>query len=172
MTSIETERLRLHALDPRELSLLLNDMGTLERELAFTYRAESVDGIFEKIVRGQLERCEKDPENRLFYTFWLMIRKSDGVAVGSFDYKNAPDENGEVEIGYGLNAEFEHNGYMTESIAALCRFSEKCANVRALTAETYLDNTPSQSILKRCGFSVSGRTETSIFWKKETAPNV
>ena len=52
------------------------------------------------------------------------IRKSDNVVVGSADFKNVPDEKGQVEIGYGLGKAFEHEGYMTEAVRAMCSWAK------------------------------------------------
>ncbi|MEY8298927.1 MAG: GNAT family N-acetyltransferase [Emergencia timonensis] len=50
-----------------------------------------------------------------------MVRKSDRVVIGSADFKDIPNEAQEVEIGYGLGKDFEHNGYMTEAVQAMCK---------------------------------------------------
>jgi len=51
------------------------------------------------------------------------IRKEDKRVVGSIDYKNIPNEIKEVEIGYGLEKQFEHNGYMTEAVSTFCKMA-------------------------------------------------
>lgn len=78
-----------------------------------------MEGFFLEIVKGQLISTESDEENYLYHSFWLLIRKSDRIAVGSADFKDVPNKDGEVEIGYGLGKQFEHNGYMTEAIQAM-----------------------------------------------------
>ncbi|WP_341398813.1 GNAT family N-acetyltransferase [Clostridium cadaveris] len=62
--------------------------------------------------------------------------------VGAADFKDIPNQNGEVEIGYGLGKEFEHNGYMTEAVKAMCELALKQEGVRNIIAETDLDGFP------------------------------
>lgn len=139
-------------------------METLEAELSCSYMAEPLEGFFLDIVRSQIEITEKDPDNYLWHSFWLLMRKSDRVIVGSADFKDVPNGDGEVEIGYGLGAAFEHNGYMTEAVEAMCGWAAKQAGVMSVIAETDLDGYASQRILKRCGFEEYRRGET-IWWR-------
>ena len=48
----------------------------------------------------------------MWHSFFFIIRREDRVVVGSADFKDVPNKDGEVEIGYGLGKEYEHNGYM------------------------------------------------------------
>ena len=129
--TIGSERLDLVPLSPRQLKLWAEDLAALEKELGAVYRAEPMEGTFLKIVRGQWQAAEKDPGNVLWHTFWLLIRKSDRTIVGSADFKNIPDGNGEAEIGYGLGNGFEHTGYMTEAVRAMCGWALKRDGVSA-----------------------------------------
>ncbi len=162
--TIETDRLTLHALDARQLALWIKDMKSLERELYCTYEAEPMEGFFRDIVSGQLAATEADAENYVWHSFWLLIRKSDGTVVGSADFKDVPDDRGEVEIGYGLGARFEHNGYMTEAVRAMCEWALTRDGVYHVIAETDLDGYASQRILARCGFTEYSREDTA-WWR-------
>lgn len=82
----------------------------------------------------------------------------------SGDFKDRPDADGLVEIGYGLGKEYEHRGYMTEAVKAMCSWALKTGKVRQIVAETENDNLPSQQVLKRCGFVEYKRDET-CWWK-------
>ena len=77
-------------------------------------------------------------------------------------YEHLTDK--EVEIGYGLGKEFEHNGYMTEAVQAMCKWALKQENVSHIIAETDIDGFASQRILQRCGF-VEKRREETIWWQ-------
>ena len=161
---LETERLIISPLTPEELSLMINNIAEFEKLLGVTYRAEPIEGFFEEILRGQLEITVQDKENYLWHTFWTVTRRSDRIVVGLIDFKDVPDENGCVEIGYGTGKDFENNGYMTETVSALCKWALENENVKHITAETDTDGYASQQILKTCGFSEYSRSET-IWWK-------
>lgn len=161
---VDTERLELVVLNSLQLSLWLDNISALEKELNCSYKGETLEGNFLRIVEGQAYFTENDSQNYFWHSFWLLIRKTDRFVVGSADFKDYPNENGEVEIGYGLGKEFEHNGYMTEAVKAMCDWALKQDCVSCVIAETYLENLPSQNILRRCGFSETRRDKT-IWWK-------
>lgn len=161
---IETERLQLVPLTPKNINLWISDIKRLEEELNCKYLAEPMEGFFKEIVKGQAKIANEDPENYLWHSFWFLIRKTDRAVVGSLDFKNIPDSMGEVEIGYGLGKNFEKNGYMTEGVKAICEWALNNDNVKYVIAETENDGNASQNILKRCGFKQYGFGETS-WWR-------
>lgn len=163
---LETERLEIIPLTPQLLKLWVEDIPKLELKLNCSYRAEPMKGIFLEIVKEQLIATEKDPDNYLWHSFWFLIRKSDKSVVGSADFKDVPNNAEEVEIGYGLGKEFEHNGYMTEAVQAMCNWALQQNCVARVIAETDLDGIASQRILKRCGFKKYMQAETA-WWKLE-----
>ncbi len=161
---IDTERLELVALLPQQLKLLTTNIEKLEEELDAKYKAEPMEGFFLDIVKGQVEATEKDSENYFWHSFWLLIRKSDRVIVGSADFKDIPNKDCEVEIGYGLGKDFEHNGYMTEAVMAMSQWALKQDGVSSVIAETEIDGFASQRILKRCGFK-KYKEEATTWWR-------
>jgi RimJ/RimL family protein N-acetyltransferase len=160
----ETERLYLIPLTAKQLQLWVEDITALEKELNCSYQAEPMEGLFLEIVNGQIEKTAYDEANYLYHTFWFLVRKTDRIVVGSADFKDIPNENGEVEIGYGLGKEFEHNGYMTEAVKTMCKWALEQNGVSHVIAETDIDSPASQNILKRCGFSLYNQADT-YWWR-------
>lgn len=161
---LETERLFLVPLSARQMWLWAENIPALEKEMNCKYRAEPMEDMFLEIVKGQAEKTSADEENYLYHTFWFLIRKSDRIVIGSADFKDVPDANKEVEIGYGLGKEFEHNGYMTEAIHTMCTWALQQSAVSHVIAETDVDSPASQNILKRCGFSRYQQADT-CWWR-------
>lgn len=161
---IETERLELIPLTMHQLQLWIEDVPALDKELSCTYKAEPMEGFFLEIVKGQLEISKNDSDNYKWHSFWFLIRKIDRIVVGSADFKDIPNRSMEVEIGYGLGKAYEHNGYMTEAVRAMCDWAMKQETVSHIIAETDIDGYASQRILKRCGFVEEKRGET-ICWR-------
>lgn len=162
---LQTERLELILLTSAQLKLWIEDISALEKELNCSYRGEPMEGFLIEIVKGQLEVTQRDPANQVWHSFFFLVRKSDRAAIGSSDFKDIPNQDGEVEIGYGLGKEFEHNGYMTEAVNAMCEFAQKHPAVSHIIAETELDGYASQRTLQRCGFQKE-RQEETIWWKR------
>ena len=161
---IETKRLELIPLTWDQLKLWCYDIKSLEKELNCIYKAEPMEGIFFEIVKGQYEITKNDPQNYLYHTFFFIVRKEDRVVVGSADFKDVPNDKGEIEIGYGLGKEFEHNGYMTEAAEALCKWGLRQDKVTNIIAETEADNIKSHKVLERLGFKKYKSDET-LWWE-------
>ena len=161
---IETRRLDLLALAPRQLELLAIDLPSLEKELHCSYQAEPMKVLLKKTAEGQRRQMEQDLPHYLWYTFWLMQRKTDQVIVGSVTFRETPNASGEVEVGYGLGKAFEGQGYMTEAVKALCQWALGQKGVRHILAETEREGIRSQRILQRCGFKAQAWDDT-IWWK-------
>ena len=162
---LETQRLTLVPLNARQLRLWIEDIPELEREMNCSYRAEPVEGEFLNILRQQLELVERDEAHLLFHTLWFLIRREDRVVVGSADFKNIPDQEGNVEIGYGLGEAYCGSGYMTEAVAEMCRWALSQPGIAHVIAETERENILSQRVLERCGFIqyFAGHT---LWWKR------
>lgn len=162
---LATNRLYLVPLTAEQLTLWIDDLPTLEQQLLCTYQAEPIEGLFLDIIRGQIERTIKDQAHYLYHTFWLIVRKADRVVIGSADFKDVPNQCGEVEIGYGLGPDFEHKGYMTEALTAMCDWVLLQKPVEHVLAETEATNLASQNVLKRCGFQLYRKSDT-FWWRK------
>jgi RimJ/RimL family protein N-acetyltransferase len=133
---IETDRLVIELLTLAQLPLWVNNISLLEKNKNYKYDAEPIEGVFKDIINGQIKIIEGNLGNYMYYSFWLIIRKSDRVVVGSMGYKNIPNKENEVEIGYGLGKKYERNGYMTEAIKGFCEFSFKNNKIDVIIAET------------------------------------
>lgn len=161
---LQTQRLLLLPLSASQLALLAEDIPALEKELAISYEAEPIEGIFLQIIKGQVAKVAQNEAEYLYHTFWLLVREQDRVVVGSADFKTPPNQLGEVEIGYGLGKNFEGNGYMTEAVKAICDWVLTQEGISHVVAETEPDNMPSQNVLIRCGFAQT-KQEKNLWWK-------
>lgn len=161
---IETERLKIIALDYEQLNLLINNIEKLETQLNCKYEATPIEGFFKEILKEQLKITQKDKTNYIWHSFWLIIRKSDNIVVGMIDFKDIPNEYGEVEIGYGLGKKFEKQGYMAETVKELSNWVLNNNYAKSIIAETDIDGIASQNILQKCGFKKYKQGETA-WWR-------
>lgn len=152
MNELETKRLQIIALTANQLDMLINNIIELEKNINCKYDAEPIEGEFKQILQMQLEATKQDESNYMWHSFWIIIRKADRKAIGLIDFKDIPNKENQVEIGYGLGKQYEKQGYMTETVEKLCDWALKKDNVKHIIAETELDGYASQNVLKRCGF--------------------
>jgi RimJ/RimL family protein N-acetyltransferase len=83
---------------------------------------------------------------------WLVT--ADGVAIGDCGIHGEPDDEGEVEIGFGLAATYRGIGYGTELVIAMSEWLLGQSAVTRVCAHAALDNWPSRRALERAGFGL------------------
>ena len=66
------------------------------------------------------------------------------------------NDDGSVEIGYGITEENQGKGYATEAVEAVIAWALNQSGVRQVEAETEPGNRKSQRVLEKCGFSPLG----------------
>ncbi|MDO4459717.1 MAG: GNAT family N-acetyltransferase [Clostridia bacterium] len=137
---IDTERLIIYPISNDEIKILIS---------------KEKDPEMIKAYSEMLEGCVKHPEERLFYTVWIMETKDNSVRIGDLCFKGINDD-GMVEIGYGLYDGFCGNGYMTEAVTALTAWVINQSGVTRIEAETEPGNIASQRVLEKAGFVPSG----------------
>lgn len=83
---------------------------------------------------------------------FVIIRESDGLAIGDAGFHGPPDEHGEVEIGYALVPAARGSGLATEAAGLLVEWAQRDPGVAAITARVDRGNAPSERLLARLGF--------------------
>ena len=92
-------------------------------------------------------------------TYYWIAQPGDEVPpilVGSGGFMKKPDENGSVEIGYGVLAQFQGRGYATEAASALAGWALSQPEVSVVVAEALPENRASVRVLQKAGFNETG----------------
>lgn len=100
------------------------------------------------------------------YNSWLILDRWKSAIIGSIGFINEPDENGCVEIGFGIIPGKRRNGYCEEAARALIEWAAAQNNVRMITAQCNLDNVPSIKLLTKMGFQMTACDQSLISWKR------
>ena len=161
--SIQTQRLLLFPFTQQGLALFNKDIAAFEKAYNVAYHGEELDNLLKSFLKKLEKEIEDDPQNYLFFTEFLIMRKEDRKVIGSIDYKYVPKE-GVTEVGYGLNPAYTGQGYMTEALLAFLEFGKKLG-IRTVRADTLVENVKSQNVLKRCGFRYLYQKE-NLWWEK------
>lgn len=167
MFELHSKRLRLIALDAENLRLMLDDPEMLEDNLGLLTGHAAVTGELRDAVRQMLDGVLRDPEHYLWYTHWIIVLNRSRCVVGGTCFKEPPNANDEVEIGYGVNTEYQNRGLVTEALHVVCRWALGQPGVSAVLAETEKVNLPSQRVLEKVGFVPFRETETMRWWRLE-----
>ena len=151
---LKTRRLELTALSDAEL----------ERRIA-----EEPDAHMRQALAQMLALCREYPAARLFCTEWRIFRR-DGAPVGSLCFKGPP-ENGEVEIGYGVDEAHRGQGYATEAVKAAVNWAfYSSTELYYVMAEAEEGNAASRAVLQKLGFVPAGRGTEGDRYELERPP--
>ena len=80
------------------------------------------------------------------------VERATGSAVGGCLFKGPPDDDGVVELAYGVDPAHRGRGFATEAAEALARFALASGRVQLVRAHTKPDGDASMRVLSKCGF--------------------
>ena len=153
-TTFETERLTIKPTTVDDCEFILALMNTPKWHQYIGDRnvktiADANRYINEK-MQPQLER--------LGYSNYTIVRKYDGMKVGTCGLYDREGLEG-IDIGFAFLPEYEKQGYAFEAANKLKQvaFNEFC--IREINAITVKDNLPSQKLLEKLGFKLTGTTQ-------------
>ena len=161
---IETERLVLFPYTYENLHLFNTDLKKFEETFGVVYCGEELDYLLKEFLIKLEDEIKNDLPNYLFFTEFLIVLKENDHVIGSIDYKYVP-VNGVTEVGYGLNPKYSGNGYMTEALKRFLEFG-KSLGIKEVRADTLKDNTKSQKVLLKNGFTFL-KEDKNYWYKKE-----
>lgn len=146
MTDIDTARLTLHPVDLAEARRISDQDRSAQDQWADDY---PFDGDL-RAVGAFVAASERYGEQRPF-GYYQVIRRSDGQAIGGIGFKGAPNDDGVVEVGYGLASSARGHGYAAEALTALLTAAAGPGTTK-VRADTASDNDASRRTLERAGF--------------------
>ena len=139
---------------------------SLEEELHLNKTSRTISPELEDALENTIIPNVADPtKNYLYSTLWTAISKSGNQMIGDLCMMGEPNEDGEVEIGYGTYDEFQGNGYMTEMVGGMIEWLKTQHLVVSITASTDKTNVASFRVLQKNGFQNIEENETSFSWK-------
>ncbi|HVM90104.1 MAG TPA: GNAT family N-acetyltransferase [Puia sp.] len=165
---VETDRLIIIPLDCRQLRLYMQNSRKLDKELRISHTVRitppRIRDRTEYLIIPEMKKADKD--NYLYYTFWIVVEKSSRNVVAELGFKGGPNENGEVEIGYGTFFGYRRKGIMTEAVGGIIRWARNRSDVNCILAETDEENNASIKVLQKNHFENFCRKEKMLWWKK------
>ncbi len=167
-TRLDTDRLCLLALTADQLACFVEDLERLERELGLPISRDNLNNAVRRAIGLKLAKMVKvEPELHPWNSYWLVVVKAADADAGAgmVGFKGAPDQFGEVEIGYGIAPNFQNQGYMTEAVQTLVAWAFEDPDCQAIFADPRQDNVASQRVLAKAGMIVQEETADTQLWK-------
>jgi len=116
------------------------------------------------ILPIQLESLEKSKIPSGF-DGWMIVKKDNMQVIGDIGFHGKPDENGEVEVGYGLVEKERGKGVGFESLQAIMEWAISQTSVKVIKADCLTYNMPSIRILEKVGMKEINRDRNLIYWE-------
>jgi RimJ/RimL family protein N-acetyltransferase len=101
---------------------------------------------------------------------WFVTLAEDGRVIGDCGTHGPPDDEGRLEIGYGLAAPSRGHGLGTEAVRAMADWLATQPGVRVITAGVEVGNEASRRLLERLGFTLTGTQDGQWQLERPTTP--
>ncbi|MEA4863017.1 MAG: GNAT family N-acetyltransferase [Victivallaceae bacterium] len=84
------------------------------------------------------------------------IRRKDHSFIGLIDINGTSERHSNTGVGYWLGMPYWNNGYMTEALNAVIKFSFEVLDLNRVQAEHVTDNPASGRVMQKCGMKFEG----------------
>lgn len=166
LPEICTARLRLIALSAQQLQEYLRLPEQLESQLGFPVSRAVVTLPVQRAINIKLYKMSHASASEYaWYTYWLVVITSSPFGAGLAGFKGAPDHQGAVELGYGIDPACQGKGYMTEAVHALVDWAFRSPACKFVMAETLQTNQASIRLLQKVGLAPFGSDEHNFYWR-------
>jgi RimJ/RimL family protein N-acetyltransferase len=99
-----------------------------------------------------LPNTQAYPNLYQWYTNWQVVLKSTNTIIGSIGFGGYPNDHGETSLGYMTDQQHWGLGYATEAVNILAQWGFSFSILKAITADTPLQNLASQRVLAKANF--------------------
>lgn len=162
---LDTRRLTLLPLSVQQMRWQRDNFARLEQALGLAASGQRLEDEMRPIVSRAIGQMQRSPHHALWHCQWAAVFKVERRIVGGLGFKGAPDDEGEVEIGYGFDPFFHNRGLATEAVEAMVQWALGQEMVRTVLAETANTNVASMRVLQKTGFVIKSATHRYLYWR-------
>jgi len=109
----------------------------------------------------RVPQVKVDPTLNKWFVRFIVLKESREI-IGSISFHGAPDSEGMIEIGLGIEPAFQGKGYAKESLQAMWQWAVNFPEVQTLRYTVSPDNLPSIAVIKYFGFDFKGQQMDDI----------
>jgi RimJ/RimL family protein N-acetyltransferase len=149
---ISTPRLELHHISADRLIDLYE-----KRDDTFALSGEPFTNPLRNLIDFQgplawrVPQVKADPSTNKWFVRWIVIKENREV-IGSTSFHGAPDAQGMMEIGLGIETQYQNQGYAKEALLGMWRWVLTFPEVKTLRYTVSPENLPSIAVIKYLGF--------------------
>ena len=164
LENIYTERLVLIPYTREIATEILGGRYQLLYDLGISLGTGWPDAAELETVPKILKNLERVNEPSGFES-WMIIVRPEMKIIGSTGFKGVPNEEGSIDIGYGIISQEQKKGYAIEAVTALANWALAKNEVNNITARCLLTNSSSARLLEKMKFIEISRDDEMIYWK-------
>ena len=121
------------------------------------------------LLEFAIDKLKLDSDNSFWWSPRLIV--VDKLIVGMCGFKNLPQKDDSVEIGYGIIPSQQSKGFATRAVEVLLTQAFSQIGIKSVIAHTTFSNHPSQKVLQKNGFIKQGSTMNTddgelLIWQK------
>lgn len=154
---ITTTRLDLHHICADDLITLFEDPENISIYLDKPYTNPHRMLMDDKgPLTWRVPQVKVNPEVNRWFVRWIVLRQS-GEIIGSTSFHGAPDSEGMVEIGLGIQEAYRNNGYAKEALLGMWHWALLDSEVKTFRYTVSPENSPSVRVVRSFGFEYKGQ---------------
>ena len=154
---ISTPRLELHHISADRLIDLYE-----KRDDTFALSGESFTNPLRNLIDFQgplawrVPQVKSDPSTNKWFVRWIVLKENREI-IGSTSFHGVPDAQGMMEIGLGIETQYQNQGYAKEALLGMWRWVLTFPEVKTLRYTVSPENGPSITVIKHFGFEYKGQ---------------
>ena len=153
---IETPRLELHHLTGAEVIALFEDP-----ENTWIYQDKCYTNPYRQLIDDsgplawRVPQVKADSSVNKWFVRWIVLKSTNEI-IGSSSFHGAPNESGMIEIGLGIQPEFQNQGFGYEALTGMWGWAGSQEEVKTLRYTVSISNLPSIALVNKFGFTRVG----------------
>lgn len=116
---------------------------------------------FQGPLAWRMPLVKADPACNKWFVRWIVLKEKQEI-IGSTSFHGAPDLDGMVEIGLGIESEYQNQGFAKEALLGMWRWAVTFPEVRSFRYTVAPDNAPSIAVVNYFGFEFRGQQMDEI----------
>jgi len=156
-----TKRTVVFPIDIETMDAISN--GTLSRISEYYHNEEWPENDLKEAFPVFIELLKENGNDG--FNIWLIVEKKSNQIIGSAGYIGRPDNEGIVEIGFGIIPSKRGKGFCYESVEALLKWGLSHDEVKNIIAQCDKSNIASRKTLEKLGFEYIGEKDNLLSWK-------
>lgn len=159
---IETDRLELHHIRGDHLIELFEERSDLSALASADFTNPlRVLVDFQGPLAWRVPQVKADPLINKWFVRWIVLKENREV-IGSTSFHGAPDGYGMMEIGLGIESDYQNQGFAREALLGMWRWAITFSEVRTLRYTVSPENAPSIAVINYFGFELKGQQVDEI----------